>query len=360
MTENGHIATEEVPSCLLCGTQGRPLYEGLRDRLFGAPGEWGFLQCPQCGLVWLNPRPVPADLAKAYRMYYTHSENGGSRLRQKARRALYSTVPGYGNLAPNWLWRQFGKGLTLSSLLRERAFLGTMCLDGNKKGKLLDVGCGSGEFLALMRDAGWDVAGVEPDPLAAKLAREQYGVFVSEGTPERVQFPEESFDAITLSHVIEHVYDPIALLGECRRLLKPGGKVVVVTPNIESLGHEVFRSCWRGLEPPRHLYLLSLRTLCACCQQAGFAIQLLRTSSRSAAWVCALSSTFESHGARSCNSKVKWGVWLKALGFQCREELSRRAYKSPGEELLLVGTLGESSRSFVASMSKSSYFSGSA
>ena len=60
MSDRAGIAVEQVPVCLLCGSRGQPLYESLSDRMFDAPGAWGYLQCPACGLVWLNPRPVPA------------------------------------------------------------------------------------------------------------------------------------------------------------------------------------------------------------------------------------------------------------------------------------------------------------
>src|SRR5208283_4697550 len=113
-------------------------------------------------------------------------------------------------------------------------------------------GCGDGRFLALMRDAGWDVYGIEPDPVAAKVAQRELGTSVTVGALEDAGFPDEAFDAVTLSHVIEHVHDPVALLAECRRVLKPDGSVVIVTPNIRSLGHQKFQSLWRGLEPPRH------------------------------------------------------------------------------------------------------------
>jgi SAM-dependent methyltransferase len=166
--------------------------------------------------------------------------------------------------------------------MRERALLGTMCLSGAKKGALLDVGCGNGRFLSLMREAGWEVRGVEPDPVAAKIAQEENGIPVTVGALDHAELADESFDAITLNHVIEHVHDPVALLSQCRRVLKPHGTAVIVTPNIESFGHETFGPCWRGLEPPRHLHLFSLRALRNCCERAGLRIQVLRTSARSA------------------------------------------------------------------------------
>jgi hypothetical protein len=95
------IEVNQIPVCLLCAREGKPLYENLSDRMFEVPGTWGYLQCPACGLVWLNPRPVPADLIKTYQTYYTH----GRKKRLAAwRKNLYwglcSTLPGFSPASP--------------------------------------------------------------------------------------------------------------------------------------------------------------------------------------------------------------------------------------------------------------------
>jgi len=346
VTENACIASEEFLSCFLCGKAGTPLYQGLHDRLFGAPGEWGFLKCAECGLVWLNPRPIPADLDTIYKRYYTHGENGRSVLRQKSKRALYSSVPGYGSLAPNWLWKILGRGLALSSLLKERALLGTMCLVGTEKGRLLDVGCGGGLFLSIMRDAGWQAVGVEPDRAAARQAQQRYGLSVFSGHLMDAKFDDQSFDAITLNHVIEHALDPVALLSECRRLLNFEGRVVVVTPNWESEGHRILKSSWRGLEPPRHIHVFSQRALRSCCERAGLRVRLLRTSEQSAAWICA-SSQATQYPQNGLDAGLKWGMQLSGLLFQLRERRMLRTLENAGEELVVIADRSETSKDSV-------------
>lgn len=335
MTGNDRIATEEVLVCFVCGERGKLLYEGLGDRLFGAPGEWGFLKCPGCGLVWLNPRPVPSDLAKVYETYYTHSQNGSSSLRQKAKRALYATVPGYESLTASWFWRGLGKGLALSSLFRERALLGTMCLGADGRGKLLDVGCGNGEFLSIMRDAGWDVVGIEPDPAAAKEA-EQQKIPVLGVSLAQANLPTESFDAITLNHVIEHVYEPVGLLRECGRLLKPEGKIVIMTPNLNSEGHATYSEYWVHLDPPRHLYLFSHKTLQTCCDSAGLETLGIRTSARNAAWTCVASDAIRQTRAYRRTSGIPWSLVFRGSAFRSRESSLLETRRDAGEELILV------------------------
>ena len=121
-----------------------------------------------------------------------------------------------------------------------------------------------------MSKKGWLVEGVDLDSQAVEAARAKYGVNVYNGRLEEINYPSHSFDAVTMNHVIEHIHDPIALLQECHRILKPGGILVVVTPNINSWGHRKFGQNWRDLDPPRHLYLFSQKLLLECASRAGF------------------------------------------------------------------------------------------
>lgn len=343
MTLDEGISTEQITDCFLCNAPGTQLYSGLSDHLFEAPGEWGFLQCTACGFAWLNPRPVPADLSKIYRTYYTHVENRNRNghnnflavLRKKSKGGLYAFVSGCSELADGWVWRQLGRPLSWVPLLRERALMGMMCLKAADRGKLLDLGCGDGRFLTLMRDAGWDVTGIEPDPTAAKVAQQELGTSVTVGCLEDAGFPDESFDAVTLSHVIEHVHDPIALLSECRRVLKPGGNVVIATPNITSLGHKEFGSSWRGLEPPRHLHIFSSGALRVCCDRAGLRVRTLRTSARTSARTWQESQAIR---RKIEMSSADQGWWLRFGGtfFNLREDVLLRTSEEMGEETIVI------------------------
>jgi len=244
---------------------GTSLYQGLLDRLFGAPGSWGIRRCDACSLLWIDPAPLPSELSKAYRSYYTHAGEEGS------------------GSAGCWIRRRidglYGHLVHYSGLLRARRRLLRRPLDRMPPGVALEIGCGDGSFLVQLQAAGWEVTGVDSDPLAAQAALDKHGITVQVGFFEECRFPEESFDLIVMNHVIEHVVDPVALLSRCAHLLREGGALLMVTPNGAGVGHALFGSSWRGLEPPRHLQIFSPRALASALARGGLEAVSLRTTS---------------------------------------------------------------------------------
>src|SRR5260370_11523804 len=136
-------------------------------------------------------------------------------------------------------------------------------------GRLLEIGCGGGGFLSIMRLLGWRVCGTDHDPVAAAVAREVVGCEIHVGTIEDAGFDEGQFDAIVASHVIEHAYDPQSFVSRSGRLLARGGVMTVLTPNFGSLGHKMFGSDWYCLDPPRHLCLFTPKSLQSLFTETG-------------------------------------------------------------------------------------------
>jgi SAM-dependent methyltransferase len=190
-----------------------------------------------------------------------------------------------------------------------------------------------------MQELGWEVTGVEPDGEAAKVALERFGLSVHEGALEEVAFPDDTFDAITMSHVVEHLPDPISTISECRRILKKGGRLVVTVPNIESLSYRIYREAWRGLEVPRHLFLFSSPTLRACVERSGLQLLELRTTARTARWMWAASRLIRRNGILSGGSppKQRFGLRLEGLAFQTLEH-GLCWLRDAGEEVVLIAT----------------------
>jgi SAM-dependent methyltransferase len=314
MKDNEGVRVTDAPCCLLCGGEGKVLYSGLRDRLFGAPGIWTLMQCPKCQLVWINPQPTPDDVGKLYTQYFTHTTlnsvpKNSSALRKLIKASILASSFGYSVDGSNIM---LGSLLSLIGPLKEIVGGGVRWLGNDDKGRLLDVGCGNGSFLDQMRSLDWEVAGVEPDGEAVSVASERYGLNVFRGSLEEADFPAGHFDAITVNHVIEHAPDPIGLLKECRRVLKPDGKLVVVTPNINSLGRRMFDESWLHWDPPRHLHLFSTQTLRACAEAARLDIQELRTIANGASQMWVASSHIRRDGV------LKGGSSKKAVGFSLR------------------------------------------
>lgn len=143
-------------------------------------------------------------------------------------------------------------------------------LPAKQGGRLLDVGCGDGAFVSYMTHLGWEAEGVDPDAAAIESGRAA-GLNVTQGTLAAIDDAEHIgvYDAITMSHVIEHVHHPVEELERVHRLLRPGGLLWVATPNLEALGHRRFGRDWLGLDPPRHLVLFTQASLDRLIRQAG-------------------------------------------------------------------------------------------
>jgi 2-polyprenyl-3-methyl-5-hydroxy-6-metoxy-1,4-benzoquinol methylase len=142
---------------------------------------------------------------------------------------------------------------------------------GTEPPSVLDIGCATGAMLLHLRDRGWRVTGVEISP-SAEYARAARSLDVRSLPLEENHFPEESFDLVLASHVLEHLNDPGSFVREARRLLRPGGRCLVSTPNIAGFQAPLCGSRWRSAIFD-HLYLFSVRTLRALLKGAGFTIE---------------------------------------------------------------------------------------
>ncbi|MBD2391784.1 class I SAM-dependent methyltransferase [Aphanizomenon flos-aquae NRERC-008] len=323
--DDNEIRTYSCPKCYLCGDEGKLLYQSLKDRLFGAPGEWNLKKCtnPECGLVWLDPMPLEEDIGKAYQNYYTHNiEYTKQSVLGIFLRKFYHVV----KIIPSHFL----------GIRQEEIRLNNMYLDDISPGKLLEVGFGNGKFLNQMRLAGWEVEGVDFDSKAVEGVRTRYGFNVHVGSLERIAYPANTFDAITMSHVIEHVSKPVVLLQECYRILKPGGYLVLVTPNINSWGHTIFRYNWRGLEPPRHLHLFAQNTIRKCATEAGFNNINTWTTATNSIGVLNGSLSIQKFGNHEVSREPKLLIFFIALILHYYEVFLTRNQFDDGENLVLL------------------------
>jgi 2-polyprenyl-3-methyl-5-hydroxy-6-metoxy-1,4-benzoquinol methylase len=334
------------PPCPVCAQPGGALYDSLQDRIFDAPGKWQLKRCRnrQCGLVWLCPMPTQEELVKAYQNYYTHQAEPFSASRRSLRTMLRHIYLhgrfGY-PLGEGARWYRY-----LTSLAYVMAFLRPAGMDeieskvaylhAPRAGmRLLEIGCGSGEQLAQLAGLGWKVMGVETDPRAAVVAQGR-GLEVRVGELRSQDFPDDSFDAILMRHVVEHVAAPVALLQECQRVLRREGVIVVQTPNAASLGHWLFGANWRGLEPPRHLMIHTRGSLKCVAERAGFGGVRVKSSVYGAPHTWQQSAALKKFGhANYVNPPNAW-QWFEASVFQFAERALLSVMPDAGEELLLI------------------------
>lgn len=142
------------------------------------------------------------------------------------------------------------------------------------RGRVLDIGCGRGDFLQMMADRGWEAFGLELDKRVG--AKSKKGLDLRCGSLSDVKFPDAHFDAVTFWHVFEHVKDPEWTLGECARVLKPGGLLVLAVPNTQSLQARVGGMGWFHLDPPFHLYHYSAANMKRLLEKNGFDVVKVR------------------------------------------------------------------------------------
>lgn len=230
-----------MSGCNLCHGQ-------RAEPIFSTKG-YNLVECAGCGLAYIANQPDDAELARIYsgsEGYHAALKDPSStewaviRRTAEAHMDFMRQVPG--------------------------------------KGRLVDVGCSTGQFLNLAQQAGYDVSGIEFSDDSRRFAESHFGLRVEAGSIHDSGLPPEGLDFITMFDVIEHVRDPMADMHAALRLLKPGGWFVLSTPNIDGLFPRLSRPLantldyWPHPEPPYHLYQYSVRTLAATLEKAGFTI----------------------------------------------------------------------------------------
>lgn len=266
---------ENISSCPVCKSKARIIkYQTIRDTLYSTPGEWTFWECNECHSGYLSPRLSEAAIHLAYQNYHTHKSpvQVDSNQLDPLRFIRRKLSNGYKNWKYKTNYAPSSKlGIVAAYLIPEyksildRQFRGLNC----NVGSVLDFGFGDGSFLKTATDMGWHATGVDPDPVTVSNARKA-GFNVVQGGINVLDPASTKFDAITLCNVLEHLHEPRQDLKKCLDLLNPGGHIWIETPNFESVGHAIFKSCWRGLEPPRHLSIFTPDSLTSLLQELGF------------------------------------------------------------------------------------------
>jgi SAM-dependent methyltransferase len=268
----GALQFEPVPCCLCGSHAGMPVGVGEDFEYRTSPDTFLARRCGACSLVYLDPRPTRAELSRIYPADYhafafdEHNFGIVHRVRERleARRMLRVAGP-----------------------LPDGALI-------------LDVGCGDGFHLDLIKRygrPGWRVVGVDLDARAVQRARAR-GLEVQLGTVDQTALPEHSVDLALCIQTIEHVGDPPALLRSVGRLLKPGGRLMIVTDNTGSLDFRLFRNRhWGGYHFPRHWNLFDRRSMHKLAAAAGFEVESLQTIVSPVNWIYSVRNLLDDWGS---------------------------------------------------------------
>ena len=163
---------------------------------------------------------------------------------------------------------------------------------GITKGTILDIGCGTGAFLNTMKEADWNITGLEPDTIARNKATEIYNIHPQE-SDKLFEMTPASFNAITMWHVLEHVHELHAYIKQIEKLLAPGGKAFIAVPNYTSKDAAIYKEHWAAYDVPRHLYHFSPQSMEALLAQHGLKLTAVKPMWFDSFYVSMLSEQYQ-------------------------------------------------------------------
>jgi len=286
---------KKIKECEICGNKEFLFLFEQNDKNLNLPQKFSLNKCLNCGLIFLNPQPSYKNLEKHYdpKKYYSLQKiidkNGSKKVRIKL--FLY-------NLYFNPKKNDFFLKMVFSPL---KFFIrGTKIEEGKK---LLDVGCGSGQFLYEMKGFGMNVWGVEPGNFN-EIDSKKYELNIKKGDLRNAKYCSKNFNIITMNHVLEHINNPKETIKEIHRILKKDGTFIVAVPNSNSLAYHLFGKNWHQLDVPRHLFDFSNKNLKKLLEDSGFKIKKTRYNSRSGQFVVSLYFLLEIKKRRGIVNKI--------------------------------------------------------
>jgi SAM-dependent methyltransferase len=285
------LTMASVKCCICEVDDAEPIGVGEDFEYRTSPDTFLAVCCRRCRLVYLNPRPAMSELDRIYPADYHAFDFSAER---------------------------FGFVYKVRRKLEAQRML-SCCKGLGKEARILDVGCGDGFHLSLLKDFGqksWRLEGVEPNDRAVEMGLRN-GLKIHQGTVQSLDLPPSSYDLAFMIATIEHVDDPTAVLDAVRSLLKPGGKLVIVTDNTDTLDFQLSKTRhWGGYHFPRHWNLFNPTTIEAIARKTNFEVDSLTTIISPVNWVYSIRNALVDRRAPrwlieqfSLNSTLSLGVF---------------------------------------------------
>ena len=273
-------------ACPVCDSLNIGLHLQTND-FFLSSEPFSLFRCLSCGFVFTQDHPDEKEISNYYASedYLSHNDSA---------RGLTSIL------------FRFSRKIMLG---RKRKI--TEKASGLKKGKLLDIGCGTGYFLSEMKLAEWEVIGIEINEKARQSAIDSFAVEVT-GPGEISSLETGSFDCITMWHVLEHFQNPFMYLSEVSRLLKADGACIIALPNCSSYDAEHYGKFWAAFDVPRHLWHFSPFNFQLFAQKSGFKIKSVLSLPLDVFYISMLSEKYRGNNLSFITGIVK-GTWFWLL-----------------------------------------------
>lgn len=287
---------EHIKTCPICESENLVDHLKIKD-YFLSQESFSIQKCQHCGFLLTNPRPAKENIGVYYKSenYISHSNK-----KQGLFAGLY----------------QLARKRNLSSkykIISKQA----------KTGRALDIGAGTGHFLNYLENKGWKAQGIEPDEEAASFARNNFNLQI-DSEKKIAEFKNDSFDLITMWHVLEHVHNLNERMSELARLIKPQGLVILALPNPESYDANYYVKYWAAYDVPRHLYHFRKRDIKKLAEKHNFSVEEIYPMKLDAFYVALLSEKYIGK---------KWGV-IRAFLIALRSN-SKSSSKNPNTSSLI-------------------------
>jgi len=283
--------------CPVCGAKGTFSFQS-RDLMFDKTEEYRYLSCCQCHTEFQSPMPGPDQIASFYPdSYDQYAPLEHQKPFSHVKTAVLKYHYGYSHLPATSLPYRLISGIFAYFYAKDT-------LSYIHNGRLLDVGCGNGRFIRRMNSLGWQCEGVEFNETAVNVCR-QAGLQVFHGELKNAHFADNSFDVVTARQLIEHLPDPAGFVQEITRILKPGGRFVVITPNNLSFGKKLFGARWFANEVPRHIVLFNASSLSMLLTRHKYTLVSRRTSSSPKMLLNSWDYLVDNRGRPSRKKKIK-------------------------------------------------------